>query len=588
MSPNRRRQNRSPESARTNQRLSQPNAAKVRPSTLSPGPASDEAPPSTLSATPQWYVDVAAVRIQSWLGRTADLRTRRGASAALAALTDPDQISDSVGQPNPSAGAISGVVSRMLALPESGINDDAEALAAAARVSVDVAKGVWGHLPGVGIQASVGRGKSYLEAYSGMSARAREQGRLLDVPALPLDFPLAKPCDVCRSSAAVDGCTVKEGKNERSACRDCATRADYAGRLRSPREPLPVSQQTLLNLLQVVTGDSTMRLAQDFREVALGNVQVEGDARTQIATVFADGNAVGALMKGLATRRSVGKWAAVTLLDRATKAAICDAANATLATAGEAQDPSLPIIAHIAGGDDVLVTVPASAAWAYVMELEAAFATRVKERVTLQEPPESGAGTLSLHDLLGGAPSLSCGVVFHHASHPIADVIEHAEALLKSAKRQWKSVPAVAFLDLTAHGQPTSAQAGRSMVQERCLSLQELMASGPRLAALAGVSASQRATLHQLIRELEQPATTPAAPGREDPLGALERRLNTMRLEPVLESIAGPDATREQVAERLRDGTSRPTAVAALRRDLELSRWWAPSPEPTDQDRGER
>ena len=58
-------------------------------------------------------------------------------------------------------------------------------------------------------------------------------------------------------------------------------------------------------------------------------------------------------------------------------------------------------------------------------------------------------------------PSLSAGLVFHHATAPFSDVVRIVEDQLKAAKQATRGTePTVAFLDLTADGglQPSGRQ----------------------------------------------------------------------------------------------------------------------------------
>lgn len=60
----------------------------VTAATIPPAPV--PAPADETAAPVRHYLDVAAVRIQDWLGRTPDLKFRRGASVLLSEATAPD------------------------------------------------------------------------------------------------------------------------------------------------------------------------------------------------------------------------------------------------------------------------------------------------------------------------------------------------------------------------------------------------------------------------------------------------------------------------------------------------------------------
>ncbi|MEI2776349.1 MAG: hypothetical protein V9G19_10345 [Tetrasphaera sp.] len=134
------------------------------------------------------YVDIAGVRIQSWLARTPKLAARRGASVALASLTSERYVTEvltrlAVHYPtdcatvewNPEAGEISGVISlRMSAQlgppPESAI-----------RVAAAVAEGLRSTLPALPLSVTVTTASSYVDAYAESPTSPNPKLRLVDV-----------------------------------------------------------------------------------------------------------------------------------------------------------------------------------------------------------------------------------------------------------------------------------------------------------------------------------------------------------------------------------------------------------------------
>ena len=85
-------------------------------------------PPTT--NTDFWYVDVSAVRIQTWLGRTGAVRLRRGASYRLTSLSSKLEVeallaSQGAGagvEWNDEAGEVSGVI--CLRFPAAGLTEE--------------------------------------------------------------------------------------------------------------------------------------------------------------------------------------------------------------------------------------------------------------------------------------------------------------------------------------------------------------------------------------------------------------------------------------------------------------------------------
>ena len=73
------------------------------------------------------------------------------------------------------------------------------------------------------------------------------------------------------------------------------------------------------------------------------------------------------------------------------------------------------MLANLAGGDDLLVSVPAADAWLFTRTLLAAFGTRIAEA------SKDWPAAVRVH-----SPSLSAGLVFHHLKAPFSDVVRLA------------------------------------------------------------------------------------------------------------------------------------------------------------------
>ncbi len=156
------------------------------------------------------YVDVAAARIQHYLGRTPRLKGQRGASARLSWATDArppneqrdrhlaEQIKALGAEPNPEAGQADGLVSMRLAA-------SADARAAAEAVAGYLRE----LLPAADLTAVWGTGASYLEAYRDQMKPQRDDPPLTHVPALA-DFPALASCAECRAAPAVDKIDIHE------------------------------------------------------------------------------------------------------------------------------------------------------------------------------------------------------------------------------------------------------------------------------------------------------------------------------------------------------------------------------------------
>lgn len=272
-----------------------------------------------------------------------------------------------------------------------------------------------------------------------------------------------------------------------------------------------------------------------------------------LATIAADGNALGAFFAGaraaISARADQGE---ATGTDRtALRTLSCDVAETTwqalLAATTEVyelDDEHLPVIPHILGGDDVLVSVTADRAWRFVRRLLAAFAgDAVTSRLA------AAATLLELQP-----PTLSVGVVISHASLPFGQQVTLSAALLEQAKQAVGGHGfSVAWLDTTAEGVSP-------LRHRRPLTEPELSAWAPGLDALAGLLASTREALRREI------ATGDAGHAQQ----RLKARLR--RHEPeVAKAVStflngtGPNLLQAWKAEE---------CVRVLSAGLSLARWW--------------
>jgi hypothetical protein len=490
------------------------------------------------------YVDVAAARIQHYLGRTPRLKGQRGASARLSWATDArppneqrdrhlaEQIKALGAEPNPEAGQADGLVSMRLAA-------SADARAAAEAVAGYLRE----LLPAADLTAVWGTGASYLEAYRDQMKPQRDDPPLTHVPALA-DFPALASCAECRAAPAVDKIDIHEQAGI-AVCLDCCAR--YQDRYRRPAlaaQPhqgvsglagfLPIYREEA-QLADALQRQPVADTARDFGELAA--LGAPDTARNHIATVYVDGNAVGAFFDQIATGGDPALKAAISAaLSQATRAALREAARAILGP-----DPAspLPVIPHVVGGDDLVVSVVADRAWAFTTTYLQEFSRALS---TLDLP----------RDLAARLPTASAGLVLAHAKFPFRRAAELAAERLSTAKRTPAVgrrqpvgiTPAVAWLDVTRDGE-------RPPPGQRPWSLDALCEQAGNLRELREkVEPSGRAVLGRLL--------DPASP--EVSLARLRdhaRRLDRAKvLEPFLrDSDAGE-------------------AVATIAEALALARWW--------------
>jgi CRISPR RNA silencing complex Cmr2 subunit-like protein len=484
-----------------------------------------------VTAAQSMYVDVAATRIQHYIGRTPRLKGQRGASAWLSWATSAEQVTrilrdtpelrEHGAELNPEAGQADGLISvRMPGNPPSSQTAQlvAGALAAYLR-SV---------LPSVEISGLWGAGPSYLEAYRDQMKPLRDDPPLVSLPP-PAGFPPLESCAECRADPVAG--QVKIHEEARRVCLDCLARYQDLYRrpgLAADLPRLPIYREEA-GLARALGREPVAGTAQDFTDLAaLGSQETW---HNHIATVYADGNAIGALFDRIAAQGDPGlKEQASAAISAATRKSLREATRAVL---GEDPGEPLPVIPHIVGGDDLVVSVVADRAWRFAVSYLDAFRTHARDI----PGADDGSGV--------ALPSASAGLVFAHMKFPFRRAAELAAGRLRAAKRQFHGTsPAVAWLDVTRDGEEPPAAL-------RAWALEDLLGLDDALAALrAQVEPSGRAALERLV-DTERPVVSLAR------LREHARRLDRGPvIEPFLSGLApGPGIERMAGA-------------------LSVARWW--------------
>lgn len=481
------------------------------------------------------YVDVSAIRIQEWLARTPALKLRRGASVLLSQVTAQEtwELDMPSGMRwNDEAGNVDGVVS--LVLEDAGDSEIEDCLTNAAKA---VTRKMRAAMPQCAVQAVTGTSGSYVAAYAGMALARRDARFLIDSPPAPAEVILAKPCDQCRAAAAIHpGIKINAGEKPQALCEECNERLGAAGRSAGTPHQAPLPERRLTAAL-AAAGMIIGGFPDTFEELA----EAGSDAQPQLALIYADGNKVGAFLSEAAkqhTGRGPAKADIVPALEQAAINAVADAVRNRFT--GWSRPP---VLLHVAGGDDILVSVPAVDAWLFVRTLMAAFSSRVDQAAQDWPPP-----------VRAKLPSLSAGMVFHHTKAPFSDLVRLAGDQLHEAKHSAEG-PAVAFLDLTSDG--SLAPEGR-----KPLTLGYLDSNAARLNQIeVQIPNSRRETLLAYLRQ--------------DATAEFIRRLTDLPNEPLWEIAAGNGADAEDARIALKDNKDR---LLEQRRILDVARYWHAEP----------
>ena len=407
------------------------------------------------------YLDVGASQIQSWLGRTGDLRGRRGASTLLSDVTSAAHWRPRLPAGcawNDEGGDVDGVVTLQV--------DDGQA---AERVAREVLRHLRQRLPQLLLEASWASAPSYVEAYAELGAR-RDRGDGLSSVPTGGEALLARPCETCLAAPA--STTFQLPSKLAQVCQDCACRYDAAGDNRRRASGV----QRVLDDLEAEVGHG-LTVAGDLSALARVGHRDTDDAPTRLAVVYADGNAVGAFIRAAAHASGPGvpaKSEIAGVLDAATRRAFS-------AAAAQARDgASLGVVPHLVGGDDVLASVTARYASVFVTTLLSTFDTGLTALV--RGWPEQ---------VRAQVPSLSASVVLHHRSSPLSRCIDLAAADLAETKRRHTGA-AVCLLDLDQDDPAAEPRASRPATW--------VLAAREGLELLATQSSSLRQTLRDASR----------------------------------------------------------------------------------------
>lgn len=315
------------------------------------------------------------------------------------------------------------------------------------------------------------------------------------------EFPLFRPCDECGIDPATRKLTTPDGQMR--LCQDCAGRISDGDTNRTQRERTlgnieePKKFSVEWKFLDRLIRDKNEKLdldndsdteeakkqratlrqelaVDDFKDLArIGasndretreseqsnkslpnkNSENAGHSHTfddnHVALIFADGNGIGGLFQKLADDAakdgSTGEM-------RKVSAAMKDATNDALLTTTKVvmgfdeaknnwKEKQCPVVPHIVGGDDILVSVSANYAWKFLFTFLEKMRTNWSK---VEDVPDSNL-------------SLSAGMVICKAGYPFGNQVELAEKLLKRAKTEVRGQDwSFTWLDLSYDGDDVS------------------------------------------------------------------------------------------------------------------------------------
>ena len=326
------------------------------------------------------FASIGVSQIQGYLARSRRLWGRRGASDMLAYLTDTSGAADRIEERSfETAGEI------LQGFPGVTVNDDAvdvdsvlnirgEDPGEVRKAAEALALNIKLHLPAAHVHTTFREATGYGDVIRAEDDDIPAETR--QYPPSMIEFPLAHHCDECSSGMAAEETSV--GEETTRLCSDCASRAPRKGRNRLLNWSLLggvqqgfMVEQVMLRELRKQEKFGHLTQVEHFKELAqLGDLGSEG-SRTHtgnhVATIFADGNGFGKLFRELraAAAESEGGLQELRRVSKAVKDATKQALRKAIEEITDdrvAAANRMPAVPHILGGDDVLVTVPATKA----------------------------------------------------------------------------------------------------------------------------------------------------------------------------------------------------------------------------------
>lgn len=436
------------------------------------------------------YLEIGVVRIQEYICRTSGsdespLRLRRGASRMVSQATQPNNFGQLGLQRNPETYDVDGVAHLFTSDPEL----DGKQLA------VDCLHHLRESIPAAHLKASWCRVETYSEAMQQLrDSRDAAEGNSKDLGTISwlppqADDALAKRCQTCAQGVAVSH--EKVGGELNWLCQDCSKRNQYGTDTKNKShsekqtESAASPEDLAIHRIGKSIKPTLSRVAnlQDLARLA----PARGAKRNHLATIYADGNSVGALFEALTEPDKAQQ--ASKILDNCVIQAVDQPfiefiSSHTNALTTEDGDLTLPGVLTTLGGDDVLLTVPASHGWWFAQSILSRFNDSARQKFQ-----ELDAGLTP--------PTLTAGLIFSHAKYPAEDVIGLASSAMRRAKAlDGGGVSSIGWLDLTTDASSPHAE---------CLTLSELATLSPLLGKIRATPNNQLQNIARLIRSAAQP-----------------------------------------------------------------------------------
>lgn len=380
------------------------------------------------------YLDIAAVRIQTYLTRWPNLLGRRAASQMLSKATSADAVQSQLkrmGISNVCLHGEAGDVDGVIGLRFDSVATDKEASKLAEGLILQLRQ----QLPAAEWVAVWGNGEDYVSARSHTIQKKLNNGDTLAGYGPLNEVPFARRCSLSAVDIAIS--EIQRYEEKYSIGHDAQMRYT-AAKGKTTRDSIEGPVETLhgrpspndFNALAALAGNAVDRAGRQHK-------------KNHLATIFIDGNGLGDFFTALVEQKISTKTEVSSAIVSATKSALEQGINAMEMEAIEVSKYT-PLILHIVGGDDVLVSVPAAAAFPFTLTFVTAFDEHIQQAIQQHAPALDSTTTL---------PSASAGVAITHKSFPFNMTVAIVERLLRRAKRKHRGLEAsLCWTDVTRFG----------------------------------------------------------------------------------------------------------------------------------------
>lgn len=285
--------------------------------------------------------------------------------------------------------------------------------------SLQALEGFYAHETQGGLRLLWGKaeltGRSYQDAlkraFSESEVKSKEEPI---IPCTQLHTGYIRECDSCADMASR---IISFDEGDRLLCNVCYKKTEY-GRVEA-KTGLWGEFSNYLRKKGVVA-----QRPKDFEKIG----EQCSARKDYTALVYADGNAIGKLIKQIETLEQFEFFSQT--VDKSIRESCHEALFEVIFANSDQKPKIIPADILLLGGDDLLVYLTAESAFPFAIKVAETFNKRTKERFS-----EYDEGPFFENMLKGRGMTLSLGIAYGKSHTPFSMLLEQADELLKSAKK---------------------------------------------------------------------------------------------------------------------------------------------------------